>query len=74
MGLIERIKVQLKPSAEQTNAMSMDDEENRPENLEESDEKEEAVNVSTPEPSGVATIEAAQAIWGKKGRYLIIAG
>ncbi|KAL1864613.1 hypothetical protein Daus18300_007630 [Diaporthe australafricana] len=74
MGLVERIKVQLKPTAEQTITMPMDDEEKRPDNLEEGDLKEGTVNVSTPEPSGVATIEAAQAIWGKRGRYLIIAG
>lgn len=74
MGVLEKIKVQLKPSAEQSSSTTVDDEEKSPEMIQEGDEKEKPVNVSSTDQSGVATIEAAQAIWGKRGRYLIIAG
>ncbi|KAJ0122113.1 hypothetical protein J7T55_002625 [Diaporthe amygdali] len=74
MGVLERIKVQLQPSAEQSSSTTVDDEEKSPEMIQDGDEKEKSANVSATDQSGVATIEAAQAIWGKRGRYLIIAG
>ncbi|KAI3397103.1 hypothetical protein diail_11246 [Diaporthe ilicicola] len=74
MGLIERVKTKLKPTAEQANTTSVDDEEKGHETIQPEDEKPDPINVSTADQSGVATIEAAQAIWGKRGRYLIIAG
>lgn len=37
------------------------------------DLRKEDVNASTQEP-GVARVEALQVVWGKKGRYILIAG
>lgn len=34
----------------------------------------EKADIDEPEESGVARVEAVQAIWGKRGRYLVIAG
>lgn len=38
------------------------------------DTEKQAANAQVSTETGVAGIEAAQAIWGKKGRWLIIAG
>ena len=76
MGLLDTVKTQLRPAvAEQ--ASPLDEDHEIEEGLEMSPsrvEVEKPTDVNAATETGVVTIEAAQAVWGKRGRYLIIAG
>ncbi|KUI70305.1 Siderophore iron transporter 1 [Cytospora mali] len=75
MGIADAVKVHMRPSvAEQMNTPEEDHEkgfEMFPSGVEGA---KPAESVALTAEAGVATIEAAQAVWGKRGRYLLIIG
>ena len=86
MGLVNAIQSQFRPAAASTQAVAVSGSEAKPEHVADSkpagdlDAMEKAVIdekdavLTTPVEAGVAGIEAAQAIWGRSGRWLIIIG
>ncbi|KAL1878106.1 hypothetical protein VTK73DRAFT_8067 [Phialemonium thermophilum] len=70
MGFVDAVKSRIRPTA------AADDADAVAEVPAQADENAVDMDEKLPhtEQTGVATIEAAQAIWGKTGRYLIIAG
>lgn len=72
MGYSDAAKVQSRPAVVQQASSQEDDKalEMGPFELEE----EKTVESTTARETGAAGIEAAQAVWGKRGRYLIIGG
>jgi hypothetical protein len=78
MGLLNSVRAQFRPSPEIVE--SQDATEMHPTTVTGGDKKEPDVeiNLKAAQPveieSGVARVEAAQAVWGKNGKYVIIAG
>ena len=74
MGFLDAVRSQLRPMP--TEAEPHDEHNPADAGVEEQNvvEVTDEKHVEEPVETGVSTIEAAQAIWGKTGRWLVIAG
>lgn len=84
MGILSSISAQLQPvpdtvDSEEVHEMPRIIDLNNGDNKNDADVDVEALQKPSFDPhppveAGVAAVEAVQAVWGKRGRYLIIAG
>jgi hypothetical protein len=80
MGIFNTVRAQFRPSPETVD--SQDATEMHPTTVTHADgqmkEPDVEISLKAAQPvdveSGVARVEAAQAVWGKNGKYIIIAG
>ena len=81
MGLVSAITTQLRPATQYVDAVEVVPEEPQGIAHEKGEKHDADVDIEVQKPvalpvveSGVARVEAVQAVWGKHGRYVIIAG